>query len=256
MAPVFDPPRPDRDQGVFETLLIIDGRPVELDAHLARLANSLAELFPDRSAPDLKDEIERLAAGVERGSIRAVVAPGGAAALRARVEPRAPVRGAFPPDSEGKAPRSVALRSLELGGGLGGHKWADRSLLEGIQAGLPKGAIPFILDQDGAVLEASRANVFVVNDGCLSTPPTDGRILPGITRMRVLEIAEATGLPVREAELTRDDLPAADEVFLTGSVRGIESVSSLDGTQLGSDREVSSRLAAELRRSWAGAQVG
>ncbi len=47
--------------------------------------------------------------------------------------------------------------------------------------------------------------------------------------MRVLEIAGALGIETREEPLARDDLLAADEVFLTGSVRGIEPAASLDG---------------------------
>ena len=76
-----------------------------------------------------------------------------------------------------------------LAGGLGEHKWVDRSLLDEAQAALPAGALPLIVDADGAVLEASRANLFAVRDGALFTPPLDGRILPGVTRARVIEIA-------------------------------------------------------------------
>ena len=88
------------------------------------------------------------------------------------------------------------------------------------------------MDEDGAVLEASRANLFAVRDGALLTPPLDGRILPGITRGRVIEAAESSGVAVREESLSREDLLAADEVLLTGSVRGIEPVAALDGTPL------------------------
>jgi branched-subunit amino acid aminotransferase/4-amino-4-deoxychorismate lyase len=50
---VPDRRRPDPQQGVFETLLVLNGRPIELDAHLARLEASLKALFPDRVAPTL-----------------------------------------------------------------------------------------------------------------------------------------------------------------------------------------------------------
>jgi len=127
-------------------------------------------------------------------------------------------------------------------GGLGEHKWVDRSLLDEAQAGLPGDVLPLVVDSDGAVLEASRANVFVVHDGALHTPPLDGRILPGITRARLIERAAAAAIPVHERALSRDDLLAADEVFLTGSVRGIELATSLDGIALGDERRVSDAL--------------
>ncbi len=147
----------------------------------------------------------------------------------------------------------VALHSLALPGGLGAHKWADRSLLDDAQSGFPDDTLPLILDADGSVLEASRANVFAVRDGALFTPPLDGRILHGITRMRVLEIADGAGMEAREVELHRDDLLGADEVFLTGSVRGVERVCALDGAPLRANGDIAVHLGAKLRRAWAGA---
>lgn len=255
MTAVLDQRRPDPQQGVFETLLVFEGHPIELDAHLARLAASLAELFPDRLASDPQEEIGRLAAGVSMGSLRVAVAPKGTTAFETQIELRKPPLGAFLSLSDRKVPRRIELDSLELADGLGEHKWVDRSLLDGAQAELPESALPLVVDR-GAVLEASRANVFAVRNGDLLTPPTDGRILPGVTRARVLTIAAAAGMEARETELSADDLFGADEVFLTGSVRGVERVHSLDGVALSTAGEVSSNLAGELRQAWVGAQVG
>jgi len=126
----------------------------------------------------------------------------------------------------GQPPGQTALHSLSLAGGLGPHKWRDRSLLDHAQVRL--GGLPLVVDTDGSVLEAARANVFAIRDGALYTPPLDGRILPGITRRGVIERAKAATIPVHERLLDLDDLLHADEVFLTGSVRGIEPVDSLD----------------------------
>lgn len=231
---------PNPRHGVFETLLVIDGRPVELEAHLSRLADSLEELFPGLAVPDLGQMDVQL----ESGIMRIDVVPG-ADRLEAKISFRKPEERFGP----------VALHSLALAGGLGAHKWADRSLLKEAQSGLPDNALPLILDADGTVLEASRANVFAVRDSALFTPPLDGRILPGITRMRVLEIAAAIGLGVREAELRRDYLHTADEVFLTGSVRGIERVRYVDGAPLSGGDDVTDRLATELWQVWTEAKT-
>jgi hypothetical protein len=150
------------------------------------------------------------------------------------------------PDPE----RGVSLRSFVVDDGLGGHKWADRRLLERAEAARPK-ELPLVVDRDRAVLEASRGSVFaVLADGHLRTPATDGRILPSIARQRVLDVARQEGIEVGEDRLTLDDLSEAREVFLAGSVRGIEPVRSLDGVDLAPSGEISSRIAAGLRRRW------
>jgi para-aminobenzoate synthetase/4-amino-4-deoxychorismate lyase len=103
------------------------------------------------------------------------------------------------------------------------------------------------------VLEASRANVFAIEDGVLVTPAADGRILPGIARARAIETAGALGFEVREERLDVQRLLAAGEAFLTGSVRGIEPVRSLGEAELAPPSEVLGELAAEIRRLWSGA---
>jgi para-aminobenzoate synthetase / 4-amino-4-deoxychorismate lyase len=245
-------PRPDREEGILETLLVVDGRAVELEAHLARLVASLATLFPDRSPPDLEGAIQARAQNIEQGSLRVRVGPAGRAGIEAtirvmEIEPEL----VFPP-----VPRSVSVQSLVLAGGLGAHKWADRSLLDQAQSELAADSLPLIVEWDGTVLEASRGNVFAVWGGILLTPPADGRILPGIARARAIEVASAAGLEVREGAFTSNDLLGADEVFLTSSVRGVEQVRALDGTQLGTRGEVGLRIATELRRNWIQGPVG
>jgi para-aminobenzoate synthetase/4-amino-4-deoxychorismate lyase len=238
MAAVFDRRRPSLESGVFETMLVLAGRPVELDVHLARLGASLAELFPEREVPALSGATTARSAGMERGALRIAVAP---AADGFEVE--VVVREAPSPSGP------VALHSIALDGGLGPHKWVDRALIEETQALLPADALPLIVDRDGTVLEASRANVFAVRDGALFTPPLDGRILPGVTRARILEIAAVLGLAVHQVGLSREDLHSADEVLLTGSVRGVERARALDGVRLEQKGEVGARLSVELRQA-------
>lgn len=147
-------------------------------------------------------------------------------------------------------PPTIEAHSLVIRGGLGGHKWADRTLLEEAQGELGPDAVPLIFDWDGALLEASRANAFAVMGRTLLTPPADGRILPGIARACALEVAAAAGFETCEKRLCREDLAAADEVFLTGSLRGVERVGKLDGTQLKAKGKVSAHVAAGLWIAW------
>lgn len=240
-------PRPDRQRGVFETLLVLEGRPVRLDAHLARLEASLAALFPDRPPPPgLARAVGERARDLARGGIRITVVPAADGGVEVTIETSGVEQERILPAE----PHAIDAHSLVLPGGLGSHKWADRAFLDERQGRLGPDAVPVILDRDGTLLEASRANVFAVVDGALLTPPADGRILPGIARACVLEIAAEAGFETREAELRREDLAAADEMFLTGSLRGVERVRSLDGSELKSDGEVTARVAGDLRRAW------
>jgi para-aminobenzoate synthetase/4-amino-4-deoxychorismate lyase len=84
--------------------------------------------------------------------------------------------------------------------------------------------VPLLVDIDGSVLEASFANVFVIERGQLVTPPLDGRILPGTTRQVVLDMALDLGIRVGIERVDRDRLQTADGVFLTSSVRGVTLV--------------------------------
>jgi para-aminobenzoate synthetase/4-amino-4-deoxychorismate lyase len=237
---------PDPQKGIFETLLVVDGHPVELDAHLARLAASIETLYGAAAASDPREEIVERARSLELGRLRATLAPGADGRLEtdivtAEVDPALVFPG---------LERAVSVHTLLLEGGLGAHKWVDRSLIEETEARLPADAVAVLVDHGGAVLEGLRANVFAVNGETLSTPPADGRILPGIARRRVAKAAGAAGLAVREIELTVGDLMTADEVFLAGSVRGVEPVRAIDGVELTPRNDAGARIGAELKRAW------
>ena len=118
------------------------------------------------------------------------------------------------------------LATLVLQGGLGAHKWSDRRLLTAPAGGA---ADVLLVEPDGTVLEAGRANVFAVVDGAILTPALDGRILPGIVRGRVLSHLANVGVDVHEGRVTLEDLAQASEVFVTNSVVGVRAVSGIDG---------------------------
>jgi len=90
-----------------------------------------------------------------------------------------------------------------------------------------------LLNDRGLVAEAAAANVFIVRDEVLSTPPPSDGALPGITRRSVLEIAAELGISTRERSLGRMDLLGADEAFLTGSGARIVRIANLDGQPIG-----------------------
>lgn len=224
-------------------MLVIAGRVVELDAHLGRLSTSVEALYGRPLPARARTLVADRAAGLDRGKLRLTATPtADAPRLQAEAEEIDP--GAVFPGPE----RAAALRSHLVAGGLGEHKWADRDLLDRI-AGASPGELPLLLDADGTVLEGSRASVFVVDEEELVTPPVDGRILPSIARQHAIEAATREKIRVREERLGLADLHA-HEVFLTGSVRGIEPARFLDGAELAPPGEISERLAGALRCRW------
>lgn len=247
MASASLPARPVAERGVFETMLVWEGEPIELDRHLERIEASVAALYGAPVPPDARAKIVEAARPLEVGRLRLTVAPEDGGGLRSDVR-TAPVerRLVFPGWEEG-----IWLRPHVVPGGLGPHKWADRDLVDAAEAGL-EGAVALLVDADGTVLEGSRGNVFFVLEGTLVTPPTDGRILPGVTRRRVLELATEAGLAVREDAVSLADARAASEAFLTGGVRGIEPVRGLHGAREFVHGDVTRRLSGLLRACWLG----
>jgi para-aminobenzoate synthetase / 4-amino-4-deoxychorismate lyase len=231
--------QPDRSRGVFETLLVVDSEPVELDAHLHRLARSLEEVYSQELPRQLADKMRQAAAAIPLGRLRCTLAPAEDGLLLDLLAGGVEQEAVFPE-------RGVHLRCHPIAGGLGAHKWVDR---KGINRPAPDEAGALIVDE-GEVLEAGWANVFAVRGGTLFTPPLDGRLLPGTTRAALLELAAEGGIESREQPLHLEDLLNAEETFLTGSIRGIEPALSLDGEELPGCGRLSRRLAAALRQRW------
>lgn len=82
--------------------------------------------------------------------------------------------------------------------------------------------------------EASACNAYIVKDGTVITPPLDNQILPGITRLILLDVLRKDGsIPVQERAVTMDEVLAADEVWITSSSKEIAPVIEVDGNTIG-----------------------
>ena len=91
-----------------------------------------------------------------------------------------------------------------------------------------------ILYQSGSVSEGSGENLFIINDGEITTPPLSDNNLDGITRNCVFEIAkQELGIQIKEKTIFRSELYLADEVFLTGTAAHITPVGQLDKRTIG-----------------------
>lgn len=91
-----------------------------------------------------------------------------------------------------------------------------------------------VLDREGRVVEGSTSNVFLVKNGVLVTPPEESGILLGITRDKLLGLAKAWRIRVELRPFFPAELFAADEAFITSSVREVAPVVRADGHTIGS----------------------
>ncbi|HFC53132.1 MAG TPA: D-amino acid aminotransferase [Gammaproteobacteria bacterium] len=102
------------------------------------------------------------------------------------------------------------------------------------QQALDAGAQEAILLREGIATEGAASNLFLVDEeSSVVTPPKDNRLLPGITRDLVVELARDAGLTCLEQEITEARLRHAREIWLTSSTREILPVTRLDGAAVG-----------------------
>jgi len=104
------------------------------------------------------------------------------------------------------------------------------------QAAKEAGALDALFVRDGLVLEATKANLFVVKDGVVRTAPNGPWILPGVTRTATLEAAQRLGHAVEERAFTVEELWAADEVFIASTSLWTHSLTKVGGRAVGGGR--------------------
>ncbi len=91
-----------------------------------------------------------------------------------------------------------------------------------------------VMTADGHASEASAANLFVVRDGTIVTPPVTDDILEGVTRKAIIEMAGNEGIPVEVRSVDRSELYVADEMFLCGTGVQVSPVIEVDHRAVGS----------------------
>lgn len=211
---------PDPSLGIFETVRIDRGELFDLEQHLERMAETLRALQWGVVPASLADEARIIAArtfGPTR--LRIVLTPDGIATF----EPE-------PIDLEAtdaQRARGLVLKPVVIDGGLTSRKWLDRRALDTLADGEDEEAV--IVDPDGSALETGRSNLFVISKDRVVTPPTDGRILPGVTRDQVLVLLARDGIEVAVESIALSSIAAADGAFATGTVRGVMTVRAVDG---------------------------
>lgn len=238
--------------GVFEVLRTYRGQAWRLEEHLGRLALAARRVGITVPIPNARwiAEVHEVLAARPAGSesvlrlalTRGVGAPGvdpSLATIPTRLVLATPLPD-LPPSLYRSGLRAAVLtvdRATPREGvvSLAGVKSANYQLhvLALREARLGGYDDALLLSTDGALIESTSANVFVVSDGALKTPSLDCGPLPGITRAELLSIARELGVPAEETRLSAQDLWTADEVFLTSSVREVVPVVCVDEHEVG-----------------------
>ena len=159
----------------------------------------------------------------------------------------------LPPDLEelratGLRAITVEFRPADLIGGVKSTSYALNMMA--VDEARARGAEDAVfVAGDGTVLEATTSNVWWRRGSTLFTPAVDGRILAGVTRDVLLELASPAGYEVAEGVFPVSELAAADEAFASSSIREVMPIVALDGRPIGGGEpgEGAAALQAALR---------
>jgi branched-chain amino acid aminotransferase len=231
-----------RGYGAFDFLRTYGGQPFRLDKNIARLRRSCELLELDMPWTD--DEVHAIVLETLRlnqhesdeFNIRLIVTggvssdnitPDGEPSLIVLVQPAKPLPATW--YENGVKVISVkndrilpASKSIMYTPAIVAQKQARK--VGGVEA--------LYKDSDNNVLEGTTVNVFAIVGNTLITPPTDGRILPGITRMTILELAKDY-YTIEQRDLPYSELLAADEVFITAANKQVVPVVTVDDHTIG-----------------------
>jgi D-alanine transaminase len=232
--------------GIYEVIRLYDGKPFALLPHLQRLWNSAVDirLTPPLTTDALATEIQTLIKRVQPGDAMLYMQLTRGVAPRNHLIPdvvdptllfyiRPYERGPAPGEGEGTKLLSVPDDRWK-------RCWIKTiSLLPNVlakNAAVAAGADEAVFIDAGYVTECSSSNLFAVIGGKLVTHPIGSKVLPGITRLVLLELAEELGIEVDERAIGEDEAPWASELFITSTLREISWVSRWNDIYVGKGR--------------------
>lgn len=223
--------------GLFESIRIMHGKPINLSAHIQRLYKG-AELLKIRIPLYLTQEVfeQKILELLEKSQISA----GG----RCRISLDRVQGGNYKPSSN-EATYFIEVQAIEENDFLLNYKGLEVDVYRDIKIspnvlspfktknGLTKvlaaisadelGLDDFILQNDkGNLIESTSCNLFIVSNGVLYTPGLQEGCLAGTMRMQIINIAIQNGIRVYECSVLPHNLLSADEVFLTNAISGIK----------------------------------
>jgi branched-chain amino acid aminotransferase len=237
--------------GVFEGIRVYEGKVFRLKEHIERLYDSARHIYleiPMGREQLTEAVLDTVRANDKRnGYIRLVVTRGaGYLGLdpRKTSDPQVIIIvddiSMYPPELYDAGMEIVTAATIRNHPNAVNPRVKSLNYLNNIMAkveGVRAGAMEaLMLNHKGEVAECTGDNIFVIKRGVLKTPPTDAGILEGITRNAIMELARAANIPAQETALTRHDVYAADECFLTGTAAEVIPVVKCDGRPIGTGK--------------------
>jgi len=232
--------------GVYEVTAVIEGRLVDFEPHMDRLARSLGELamaWPvTREA--LREVHENLLArnGLREGRIYMQVTRG--VAEREFGYPRSTVSTLL---AFTQAAEVVADPNAETGVkaiSIPDIRWKRRDIKSiallaqcmGKQRAAEAGAYEAWMHEDGFVTEGTSSTSYIVAGGRIVTRALSNAVLPGVTRLAILRLAAERSMALEERPFTIEEAYGAEEAFLTSASALVMPVVEIDGRPIGSGR--------------------
>ena len=226
--------------GLFETILTVNRKPLWGNMHFLRLEAAATELGLGFDRDGLDDALEQLLAHaprshqvlrvtLTRGSgLRGLAASGGTPSLLLTLDPFDPALMFMPVTLSSTAirrnPASVSSRLKTLSY-IDNIAAAREAASRGMEDAL-------MLNTKGSIACSTIANIFLLKGRTLVTPARDQGILTGIMRQALIHSAIRLGFTAEERAVKPAELKKADAVFLTNSLRFIRPVIALDGKPL------------------------
>ncbi len=235
--------------GLFETLRLRKGYPVDFKAHLTRMKKGISVL--NLSPPFSFKKVERSVleaiekSGIDNGRLRfsiwkrygkihtsTVIQRQG---VRLKSDSSKAYRACWAHLIINEASPTIGIKSFDYRLFLRARRYAER---RGYEEAL-------LCNRKNCIVEGSHSNIFWIKRGCLHTPDLKTGCLPGITRARVMRIAKQLGLKIRRTQSRRKELFDCQEVFLTNSLFGIMPLVSLERIKIADGRP--GQLTKQLR---------
>lgn len=243
--------------GLFETVLVQNSKPLYLSQHLNRLQQS--SVFFAYNLPSEEELAEAMqlvieANALENGSMRLTVSPRESQGLLAKKNSTLNILislrhgRAYSEELYERGFTAIIAQTTRRNehSPLSHHKttnFAD-SILAKREAIFNGSDEAILLNTAGRLTEAAVANLFLVINGEVLTPPIADGLIPGIIRQRVLELCRELNIPASEQSLTLKDLERAKEVFITNSLMGVMPIRQIQSVIFSA--KVTRRIAAAL----------
>jgi branched-subunit amino acid aminotransferase/4-amino-4-deoxychorismate lyase len=227
--------------GLFESIKVINGKPVFINAHHSRLTEGLKAL-------KISANNELSSSQIESNILQLIEKMGIKSGARVRLTVFRNPGGFYLPEGEGFS-YVISIKADDVNY----FELNEEGLVVDLYTDIRKQITPLayyktlncqnyimasiyakeknlhdalLVNESNNIIESTNSNLFIVSNGVLYTPAVSDGCVGGTMRMQIINLALENNIKVYECSLTPQNLLAADELFLTNAIRGIRWVSS------------------------------